>query len=121
MFANWIFIPDRGQHEIISGINGAAFATALSVLIFNIVKMIFVYIKIGIHPFTTNTIKAVILILVVYFSISFIDFPNNVFYSLILRFGLLFLLFIPLMIVFKISEDINDIIKEILNKYFIKS
>ena len=118
LIANWIFIPDRGQNELIIGINGAAFATALSILIFNVVKMIFVYVKIGIHPFSMKTIKAVLLILVVYLSIEFIAFPENVFYSLFLRFSLLFVLFIPLMIILRISEDMNNVFTEIWNKYF---
>ena len=72
----------------------------------------------GIQPFTFNTIKAIVLILIVYLSIDNITFPENVFYSLPLRFLLLFALYLPLMILFKISEDINKIVNEVWNKYF---
>ena len=103
---------------IVLKVNGAAFATALSVLVFNTMKLIFLYIKMGIQPFTFNTIKAIVLILIVYLSIDNITLPENVFYSLPLRFLLLFALYLPLMLLFKISEDINKIVNEIWNKYF---
>ena len=122
LYTNWIFIPESSplsSYDIV-GINGAAFATALSVLIFNTIKMIFIFQKMKIQPFTFNTLKSIILIGIVYFSISYISFPENVLYSLILRFSLLFALYIPLMLIFKISEDVNKIVIEVLNKYLLK-
>jgi O-antigen/teichoic acid export membrane protein len=123
LYTNWIFIPESSplsEYHIV-GINGAAFATALSVLIFNTIKLIFLYIKMAIHPFTFNTIKAIVLIIVVYLSIYNITFPDNVFYSLFLRFSMLFAIYIPLMILFNISEDVNKTLSEVWNKYFKKS
>jgi hypothetical protein len=122
LYANLIFIPETSPlatYDIV-GINGAAFATALSILIFNTIKMIFIYQKMKIHPFTFNTLKSIILIGIVYLSISYISFPENVLYSLVLRFLLLFALYIPLMLIFKISEDVNKIVIEVWNKYFRK-
>ena len=123
LYTNWIFIPENSplsEYHIV-GINGAAFATALSVCILNTIKLIFLYIKIGIQPFTFNTIKAIVLIIVVYLSIDNITFPDDVFYSLVLRFTMLFILYIPLMILFNISEDVNKILSEGWNKYFQKN
>ena len=123
LYTNWIFIPENSplSEFHIVGINGAAFATALSVCILNTIKLIFLYIKIGIQPFTFNTIKAIVLIIVVYLSIDNITFPDDVFYSLVLRFTMLFILYIPLMILFNISEDVNKILSETWNKYFQKN
>ena len=79
LLTNFIFIPTSSPLTGIgiSGINGAAFATSLSVLLFNIVKLIFIYIKLGIHPFSVHTFQAIVLILFVYSVISFIPFPLN--------------------------------------------
>jgi O-antigen/teichoic acid export membrane protein len=123
IFLNFIFIPESSPLSVyhIVGINGAAFATALSVIIFNTIKLIFLYIKMGIQPFTFSTIKAIVLIIVVYLFINNIIFPNDVFYRLILRFTMLFSLYIPLMILFNISEDVNKILSETWNKYFKKN
>ena len=53
--------------------------------------------------------------------INNITFPNDVFYSLLLRFTMLFTLYIPLMILFNISEDLNKTISEVWNKCFKKN
>jgi len=123
LYTNWIFIRESSplSEYYIVGINGAAFATALSVIIFNTTKLIFLYIKMGIQPFTFSTIKAIVLIIVVYLLINNITFPNDVFYSLLLRFTMLFTLYIPLMILFNISEDLNKTISEVWNKCFKKN
>ena len=123
IISNYIFIPESSplsEYHIV-GINGAAFATALSVIIFNTIKLIFLYIKIGIQPFTFSTIKAIVLIAILYLLIANITFPNNVFYSLVLRFTMLFSLYISLMILFNVSEDVNKILSETCNKYFKKN
>ena len=123
LYTNWIFIPESSPLSVygIAGINGAAFATALSVFIFNSIKLIFVYIKVGIQPFTIKTIHAILLIIAVYFAIDYFEFYGNVMVNICIRFVLLFLLFPPLMLIFNISEDINKIAWEIWNKFFIKN
>ena len=85
------------------------------------IKMIFVKVKMDIQPFSFNTLKAVLLIVLVYLTIHNITFPENVFYSLVLRFMMLFTLYFPLMIVFNVSEDVNKIVMEVWNKYFRKN
>ena len=123
LYTNFIFIPENSPlvaYDIV-GINGAAFATALSVLLFNVIKMIFVKLKMGIQPFSFNTLKAVLLIVLVYLTIDSITFPENVFYSIVLRFLILFVLYFPLLILFKVSEDINKMVGEVWTKYIRKS
>ena len=123
LYTNFIFIPESSPlvaYDIV-GINGAAFATALSVLLFNVIKMIFVKLKMGIQPFSFNTLKAVLLIVLVYLTIDSITFPENVFYSIVLRFLILFVLYFPLLILFKVSEDINKMVGEVWTKYIRKS
>ena len=123
LYTNWIFIPESSPLSSygIVGINGAAFATALSVFIFNTIKMIFVYLKFGIQPFTIKSLQAILLIIGVYFIINYFEFYGNVMVDICIRFVLLFLLFIPLMITLKISEDINKIVCEMWTKYFRKN
>jgi len=115
ILSNYIFIPESSplfKYDIV-GINGAAFATGLSVIIFNTFKMIFVKIKIGLQPFTFQTIKAVILIIFTYYIVNIIPFSDNIFYAILLRSGLIVLIFLTLMLFFHISEDINKIVVDI--------
>ena len=60
---NLIFIPKWG-------ILGAAIASALSLVVFNLVKFLFILYKFKMHPFSLMTVPAVIIILLT----SFINF-----------------------------------------------
>lgn len=106
---NILFIP-------IYGINGAAMATALSVLIFNILKMIFVYIKLDMHPFTIKTLYALLIFLMLYFIMQYIPSINNIFIDILLKSSVILILFIPVMYKLELSEDINKIINNLRNK-----
>ena len=113
--SNYIFIPESSplsEYDIV-GINGAAFATALSIIIFNTFKMVFVKIKVGIQPFNLQTIKAVALIFLTYYIVNIIPFSDNIFYAILSRSGLILLIFLPLTLLFHISEDINKIVVDI--------
>jgi len=119
ILSNYIFIPESSplfEYDIV-GINGAAFATALSVIIFNTFKMIFVKIKIGIQPFTFHTFKAVALIILTYYIVNVIPFSDHIFYAILLRSVLILLIFLPLMLLFHISEDINKLVVDIRKRF----
>jgi len=116
---NFIFIPESSplfEYDIV-GINGAAFATALSVIIFNTFKMIFVKIKIGIQPFTFQTFKAVSLIILTYYIVNIIPFSDNIFFAIPLRSVLILLIFLPLMLLLQISEDINKLVVDMRKRF----
>ena len=94
----------------ISGINGAALATFLSTFLFITIKIVFVYMKFKIHPFSINTIKTILLLLAIYLIISNINLDSNLYSDIILKSGIILLVFIPLIYIMKISEDINNLI-----------
>ena len=121
LYTNWIFIQESSPLAMynIVGINGAAFATALSVFIFNIIKMIFLYIKMKIQPFTYKTLLAVFLIVGVYFAVYYIpvidNMNNDILFAVInccIRLLLILLIFIPLLVWMRVSEDINNVLYE---------
>ena len=118
VFSNYIFIPETSplsEYNIV-GINGAAFATALSVVLFNIFKMFFVKVKIGIHPFSFNTLRAITLIIITFYIVSSITFQDSLFLSLISKSFLILIIYIPFLLIFNISEDLNKIVSEIWTK-----
>ena len=119
LYTNYIFIPESSplaDYNIV-GINGAAFATALSVFLFNFIKMVFLYSKMKIQPFSFNTIKAVLLIVLVYFIVDSIPVTENIFYNILIRSSFIILLYFSLLLLFKVSEDINKIVGELWGKY----
>ena len=96
------------------GINGAAFATFISVFVYNITKVLFVQIKFKMIPFTINTVKTFVFILVCIGLFYFWEFPFNPVINIILK-GMVIALFYGFVIyVFKFSVDITRIIDRIL-------
>ena len=112
VITNHILIPSDWELMgiSISGINGAAFATFLSTFLFITIKIVFVYIKFKIHPFSIDTIKTILLLLGIYLIISNINLNFNLYFDIILRLVIALLLFVPLMYKMNLSEDINKII-----------
>ncbi|UTA69019.1 lipopolysaccharide biosynthesis protein [Emticicia sp. 21SJ11W-3] len=63
VFLNWLLIP-------MYGINGAAFALALSTIYYNAVRYAFVWWKLGMQPFTIDIPKVLLIMIVAGFVIS---------------------------------------------------
>lgn len=123
LYTNYIFIPDTSPlsgYNIV-GINGAAFATALSVFLFNFIKMIYLFTKLKIQPINLNTLKSVLLIILVYFIVDSIPVTENIFYNILLRSSIIILLYFSLLLLFKVSEDLNKIVGELWGKYLRKN
>ena len=98
------------------GIEGAALATLLVVLLFNTIKIIYIQNKLKMQPYTKNT-KFVFLIIVVLFIIFyFIQFNISPFLSILLKSVLLISIYVFSIVKFRLSEDINNLIR----KYFSK-
>jgi len=102
IITNMIFIPKYG-------INGAAFATALSIFFVNFIKVLFIYLKINIHPFGIKTIYGIIIIILTYVITNLIPFTGIQILDIAFRSLLIGLIFVPLVLKFRISEDINDL------------
>lgn len=84
LVTNYLFIP-------IWGVEGAALATAFSIVIFNLVRSIYVYQKMDLQPFTAKTIKAIVfLLLLVIIGVNLPFFMNiyvDTFYRSIIILG----------------------------------
>ena len=118
VITNHILIPSDWEilGVAISGINGAAFATFLSTFLFISIKIIFVFLKFKIHPFSLNTLITIILLIGVYLIVGNFNFNFNLYFNIILKSGIGLLIFIPIVYVMKISEDINNVILLFVNK-----
>lgn len=105
IITNVIFIPRYGM-------NGAAFASALSVFIINIIMFTFLLIIMKIQPFTFNTLKVLIIGGVVLILNYYLPQQSNVIFDIFVRSIVIFLVFVGLILVTKSSEDINAIMKK---------
>ncbi len=108
------------------GINGAAIATAMSIAIVNVLKLIETYLIFKIHPYNPKYLKGLIAILlaaasgkVVHYFLGSLDLS----YILIILFGSIFIALVTffLLYLFKFDEEDKIIINRIVQKLNLKS
>ena len=108
VISNYFLIP-------IYGINGAAYAALLSSIIFNLVKIIFIYYKYRFLPFSIKSVYVIIITIITFLIIYFL--PSNQNYILDILFKSLFIIifFVPIIYLFKVSIDLNKLINKFFN------
>ncbi|MBL4710731.1 MAG: polysaccharide biosynthesis C-terminal domain-containing protein [Flavobacteriales bacterium] len=109
IIANSVLIP-------IWGIEGAAFATLLSLTLFNISRFLFVLIKMKIQPFSVNTVKVTFILSFSLIINSFLPQIENVFIDTAYRSLIIMISMIIPTIALGVSEDINRLYKIVLKK-----
>lgn len=105
---NLIFIP-------ILGGEGAAIATMMSLVIYNILKYIFLKVKMNLSPFTHKTIIAIVICLVSFILPFCIPEQSTVFIDATVRSGIMLAIFIPSIYFSRLSPEINELIEKIIN------
>ncbi|AEE48282.1 oligosaccharide flippase family protein [Haliscomenobacter hydrossis] len=104
---NWVLIP-------MYNIEGAAFGTMLSSLLFNLVCVLFVWVKFKIQPFNVKSLLVIVLGIGLWGLTKLIpDFGNPI---LDIAFNALFItLFYTIAVLkFRLSEDLNEFYRQIL-------
>ncbi len=109
VISNSIFIP-------IYGITGAAIASAISIFLFNAIRYSFLLYVFKIQPFSFNTLKVVsVFLLTLLTSYQVLPFSNFI-VDLIVRSLIVLVLFGGLVLLFKISEDVQNVINSIISR-----
>jgi len=89
------------------GISGAAIATAISLFAYNVIRMIFLFVRYGLQPFNSNTLKATVLLVAVFVIAFLLPALNNLWISGIYQTIIVSCLFILPLFAFRISPEIN--------------
>lgn len=106
---NYLLIP-------IYGIVGAAVATAGSVLIYNLVKLLFVWVKFSLQPFRWSALS-VLIIAGGCLALSFqIPYMLNFFIDLTVRSLIITVIFFSLILAFNLSSDVTQLFRSSLRK-----
>lgn len=113
VLTNYIFIPHFG-------IVGAGIATAISGFIYNFARYIFLFRKYKLQPFNYKYIIVIGIGLLSYYSSTLIPEFKNFIFDMIVRSGFIVIVFLSLIYISKVSEDINSNIKNILLKIITK-
>jgi len=98
------------------GIEGAALATLVVVLIFGLIKLLYVRSKLKIHPYSNSTKIVLIIIVILFFAFYFWELPITPILSIVLKSIIVSLLFSVLIVKFRLSEDINNLVRKYLFK-----
>ncbi|MEG9326906.1 polysaccharide biosynthesis C-terminal domain-containing protein [Salinimicrobium catena] len=102
---NLVFIP-------MYGIFGAALATFLAFAMYNTSKLVIVYKKFGIQPFTKETFYSLFLILVFSLLFYFWDFSINPVVNILLKSVMIGTGYLAVIYLLKFSPDINRLIEK---------
>jgi O-antigen/teichoic acid export membrane protein len=100
---NLYFIPRHG-------ILGAAMATSISLMVYNMAKFVFIWIRMDMQPFTTNTLKAIGIALLAYGSVAWWPLIFNPLYELVLKSAVLSGVFLFFAWRLSLSEDLINLI-----------
>ncbi|WP_397362837.1 polysaccharide biosynthesis C-terminal domain-containing protein [Olleya sp. R77988] len=104
---NLVFIP-------IYGIKGAAYASCITILTYNVTKLLFVYSKFKIQPFTNSTLKTAILIVLSGLALFFWEFSFYPIVNIILKALILVIVYGLSVYKFNLSEDITKILQRFI-------
>ena len=111
IFLNYHFIRTLDY-----GIVGAAMATAISLFAFNLIKLVFIYFKFGLHPFSSSTFKTMLVLgalILLWFYIPDIQVPI---FALILKSIFVASVFGVATYYWNISKDINETIHNLISR-----
>jgi len=104
---NLIFIP-------IYGIAGAAIATALTFMVNNLILSVLVYAILKIQPFSIQTIKALVIILICLGLTLSLPELNSPYFDILMRSSFYAILAISSLYYLKVSEDLISIVSRIV-------
>ncbi|NLP56686.1 lipopolysaccharide biosynthesis protein [Lutibacter sp. B1] len=96
------------------GINGAALATLIVVLIYSSIKIVYIKYKLNIQPFSINTLKLLLITTVIFVVFYFWNFNIHPILSIVLKSVIVSILYVFFIRKAQISEDIDSLV----SKYF---
>jgi O-antigen/teichoic acid export membrane protein len=97
----------------IYGITGAGIASCLTFGIFNAARLVFIYLKFHIQPFTTAFLKIAAIGILSAGGAYFIPTMDNGYGDILLRGGIFSIIYGALMVWSRVSPDINDILRKL--------
>jgi hypothetical protein len=98
------------------GIEGSAFATLLTVAIYNTIKLIYVVKKMNLFPFTVKTLYSLGILVTCFGLFYFWDFPFYTIINIALKSILIAVFYLFVNYKLEISEEFNNVVKTFLKK-----
>ena len=92
------------------GINGAAISTFIVLLIFTVLKIIYIRFKVKLQPFNFNSIKIFTSILLIYFFNSYINLELSPLIEIIIRSIIILITYVLIIYFFGVSKKMKDLL-----------
>ncbi len=92
------------------GINGAAISTFIVLLIFTVLKIIYIRYKVKLQPFNFNSIKILTSILLIYFLIGYINLELSPLIEIIIRSVIILMTYLLIIYFFGVSKKMKDLL-----------
>ena len=92
------------------GINGAAISTFIVLLIFTVLKIIYIRNKVKLQPFNFNSIKIFTSILLIYFFNSYINLELSPLIEIIIRSIIILIMYVLVIYFFGVSKKMKDLL-----------
>ncbi|HEV7230105.1 MAG TPA: polysaccharide biosynthesis C-terminal domain-containing protein, partial [Bacteroidia bacterium] len=109
---NYLFI-----HTYDMGMNGAAIATMISIITYNVLRLIFVKYFFSMQPFTRGNIWVLLLGLACFGLNYILPFFWNRYADMVIRSAIITILFMGPVILFRLSPDVNAFIVKFLKPF----
>ncbi|MDT0554308.1 lipopolysaccharide biosynthesis protein [Urechidicola vernalis] len=98
------------------GINGAAWATLMTVVVFSTIKVLYLKRKLKMQPFAKETIYIIAVITAIFGIFYFVDFPFISIVNIGLKSAVVILLYVIIVYKLRISKDVNELINQVIKK-----
>ncbi|HEX8269024.1 MAG TPA: oligosaccharide flippase family protein [Flavobacterium sp.] len=106
---NMYFIPRYG-------IDGAAIATLISLILYNAAKLLFVIFRMDLNPFTIQTLYSFVIFVLTFGVFYYWEFSFHPIINIVLKSALVSVFYLVISYKLKISPDINSVINAVLKK-----
>lgn len=98
------------------GITGAAMATCITLILYNLFIVLFIKIKLKIQPFSVNTLKSILILLACFVLNAFFPPFDSPYLDAIIRSSLIIIIFSMTILYLKTSDDLNMVFNLVYNK-----
>ena len=109
IFFNYLFIK-----TLSFGMLGAALGTAASLFIYNMIKLIFIYVRFGMQPFTTKSVWIVLLGVGVFVLGSLLPLNFSPWINIFVKASIVLIAFYGLTFVANLSQQYSDLVRTLL-------
>lgn len=112
IFTNLFFIQTLNM-----GIIGVAMATLVALSLYNLAKLLFIYWKFGIHPFSVATMKLFLIAGLAFFGAYFIPSSGIPLVDIMVKSSIVAAIYLPLVLVWRVSPDVNQFVAEFVQRW----